>query len=187
MKSGEGMELLGLAICNGERYSAPHTRYGSLLIAGNNQVDILPPPISDTRLADVENALGGMHILVLHGKNRAAVVEPTLPSDFTAPDSRTAIGLSRDRKTMWFIVVDGRDSKRTEGMTLAELANFSITLGCDKLLNMDGGGSTTLVLQDPAHKRFREVNQPVGKKILGTMRPVGANLGVRVRTARPEK
>ena len=31
------------------------------------------------------------------------------------------------------------------------------------LLNLDGGGSSTMVVQDPASKVWRVVNQPVGR------------------------
>ena len=67
-------------------------------------------------------------------------------------------------------------------MTLAELADFGIFLGCDVLLNLDGGGSSTLVVEDPASHEWRVVNQPVGLGPLDTLRQVGNNFGVRIKS-----
>lgn len=55
---------------------------------------------------------------------------------------RAALGLGRD----WLLVVacDGR-SERDAGMTLVELAELMATIGCERAINLDGGGSTSLV------------------------------------------
>jgi len=106
----------------------------------------------------------------------------TTTANFADVNPRTAAGLSPDRHTLWLIVVDGRNTERSEGMTLAELADFGIFLGCDVLLNLDGGGSSTLVVEDPASHEWRVVNQPVGLGPLDTLRQVGNNFGVRIKS-----
>lgn len=76
---------------------------------------------------------------------------------------RTAIGYTEDAETLFLITVDGRQPGYSEGMTLEELADFML----DKLaeytrsgdnayqaLNLDGGGSTTMVV------RQQVVNRP---------------------------
>ena len=57
---------------------------------------------------------------------------------------RTAIGIDRDTKTLIFLVVDGRQ-KFSRGYTMVELANKMIELGADEALNLDGGGSSTMI------------------------------------------
>lgn len=56
---------------------------------------------------------------------------------------RTAIGVKADG-TVVVLVVDGR-SKRASGASFAELAALGRWLGVEHLLNLDGGGSSTLV------------------------------------------
>ncbi len=62
---------------------------------------------------------------------------------------RTAIGVKADG-TLVFVCLDGRgdDSHYNKGVTLPELANIMISLGCEYAVNLDGGGSTTFVAGD---------------------------------------
>jgi hypothetical protein len=55
---------------------------------------------------------------------------------------RAAIAVSA--KHIWSIVCDGR-SPQDAGMTLPELADYAIELGADQALNLDGGGSASVV------------------------------------------
>jgi exopolysaccharide biosynthesis protein len=52
------------------------------------------------------------------------------------------------------VCVDGGQPNTSSGMTLTELADFMKSLGCESALNLDGGGSTTMVI------RNRAVNRP---------------------------
>ena len=47
------------------------------------------------------------------------------------------------------VVVDGRRRGYSDGMTLRELADLMRGLGARDAINLDGGGSTTLVYADP--------------------------------------
>jgi hypothetical protein len=67
---------------------------------------------------------------------------------------RTGVGL-RDG-TLVMVTVDGRQPGYSEGMTLAELASLFIELKCVEAMNLDGGGSTTMVVRD------RVMNSPSG-------------------------
>jgi hypothetical protein len=49
-------------------------------------------------------------------------------------------------KHFFFIEVDGRQKNLSEGMTLAELSDYMLKLGCIDALNLDGGGSATIWL-----------------------------------------
>jgi hypothetical protein len=59
---------------------------------------------------------------------------------------RSAVGVSRDSTTLWLAAVDGRSPGYSRGMDLEELASFMIALGAWDALNLDGGGSTAMVL-----------------------------------------
>ncbi len=57
---------------------------------------------------------------------------------------RTAIGWTADGKLI-LLTVDGRQ-KFSVGMTMAELADLMFELGCVEAMNLDGGGSSTMVV-----------------------------------------
>lgn len=90
---------------------------------------------------------------------------------------RTALGLDASGAWLWMVVVDGRTPGFSEGVSLPELAMLLKKLGCAHALNLDGGGSTVLMLADEAGVP-RVMNRPSG----GTTRPVPVILGIRQRT-----
>jgi exopolysaccharide biosynthesis protein len=52
---------------------------------------------------------------------------------------------------LWLVVVDGRQSPHSAGMTLPELATLLEGLGATEALNLDGGGSSVMVIHGEAH------------------------------------
>ena len=56
--------------------------------------------------------------------------------------------MSADRKTMYIAVVDGRQPGFSMGTSREETGELLLWLGADEGLNMDGGGSTTLLIRD---------------------------------------
>lgn len=60
---------------------------------------------------------------------------------------RTAIGISKDKKSLLFVVVDGRQPELSVGMSLEELTDFIAGQGAHHIYNLDGGGSTTMVVK----------------------------------------
>jgi exopolysaccharide biosynthesis protein len=68
---------------------------------------------------------------------------------------RTAIGLKPNGHWL-FVVVDGRNPTFSVGMSIPELAAFLASLGCVEAINLDGGGSSTLIIQGEV------INHPTG-------------------------
>lgn len=60
---------------------------------------------------------------------------------------RSALGFNADTTKFYFVTVDGRQST-SAGMTLTELGDFMLGIGAHNALNLDGGGSTTLVVHN---------------------------------------
>jgi hypothetical protein len=88
--------------------------------------------------------------------------------------ARTAAGVTADGKTLVLFTAD--QSAGSEGMTVAEVAERLIeSYAVATALNLDGGGSTALALQDPDTKQGRLVNTPSDGP---TGRSVGSNLAV---------
>lgn len=56
--------------------------------------------------------------------------------------ARSAIAISKDKKQAHFITVDSTSTSR--GMNLVQFADYIASLGFDRALNLDGGGSTTM-------------------------------------------
>jgi hypothetical protein len=84
---------------------------------------------------------------------------------FCGPNPRTGVGVTPDG-TILLVTVDGRQPGYSRGMTLREFADLFRYLGATDALNLDGGGSTTMVVEG------RIVNRPSG----GYERPVGSAL-----------
>jgi hypothetical protein len=71
---------------------------------------------------------------------------------------RTAVGIDDDTGEVLILAVDGR-TKASRGYTMVELADLMIDLGADEALNLDGGGSTTMVARRP-NGRVGVLNTP---------------------------
>lgn len=75
---------------------------------------------------------------------------------------RTAVGVDSDTGEVLLLVIDGRQ-KFSRGATMAELARLMVDLGADEALNLDGGGSSTMVAEKPTTnngRQIRVVNSP---------------------------
>jgi len=104
-----------------------------------------------------------------------ALLEPGGPNDYSnavawseVATARTAIGLSRDRRTLTLFTADVRGG--SEGMRLDEVSRvLSDQYGVWDALNLDGGGSTSMVLADPMTGEAALVNtssdNPAGREV----------------------
>ena len=89
---------------------------------------------------------------------------------------RTAVGSAGDGSTLWLVVVDGRQPNYSEGVTLSELADIFLELGAYRALNLDGGGSSTMVMQGLLGPEL--LNAPIHTNIAMRQRPVANHLGI---------
>jgi hypothetical protein len=80
--------------------------------------------------------VGGSHLLIAAGE------KASVPEDERNP--RTAAGVDANG-FLQIVAVDGR-SEQSAGMTLPELQNYVAGLGLTNAINLDGGGSSTLVI-----------------------------------------
>ena len=70
---------------------------------------------------------------------------------------RSGIGLSQDKKTLFMVVVDGR-STTSKGVKCSELGQIMKDLGAHRAINLDGGGSSALVVKSGSS--YPAINQP---------------------------
>lgn len=119
--------------------------------------------------------VGGWPRLVVNGQSIADSVdrlEGTFKGFSVTRHPRTAIGFSRDSLKLYLVTVDGR-SESSSGMSLAELARLLQSLGVYQGLNLDGGGSTTLVIRGALanHPSDSQGERAVGNALLIERRP----------------
>lgn len=153
----------GFAASRGKEYGL--VRGPTLYINSNKEATFGTPS------GQIYNAISGQSWLVEHEQPA-----PDLNDTRTAP--RTAIGLDGSGTKLIIIVVDGRQPFYSEGVTIKEMAELMILYGGDNAINLDGGGSSTLVIQDSASKQYRVMNSPIDNGIPGRQRPVGNHFGV---------
>ncbi|HLU72505.1 MAG TPA: phosphodiester glycosidase family protein [Nonomuraea sp.] len=126
---------------------------GAAALAGlreGDKVDVAyQPKASDG--GDVKAAVGGNWVLVKDGK--------TQHSGDQAAHPRTAVGFSADGRKMYLLTVDGRQAD-SRGVTLDELAGMMVELGAANALNLDGGGSSTLLAREPGQTALKVENSP---------------------------
>jgi hypothetical protein len=72
---------------------------------------------------------------------------------------RSAVGVGPDGHHMWMLTLDGRQSDSV-GATLRELASLLREMGVHSAVNLDGGGSSTLVYREPGAPSVTIVNDP---------------------------
>jgi exopolysaccharide biosynthesis protein len=89
---------------------------------------------------------------------------------------RTAVATNQQGDKLWIVVVDGRQPYYSEGVTLAELTQIFIEFGVYTALNLDGGGSTTLVVSIGGKPTL--LNSPIHTRIPTRQRPVANHLGI---------
>ncbi len=112
----------------------------------------------DARTAEdqeIHAALNGRQLLVVDGQ-----VQEAREGDNSPGAPRTAIGFSEDGSQMYLLSVDGRQPSFSEGVGLDELGRMMVEAGAHTALNLDGGGSTTMVARTPGSDRVRVENRP---------------------------
>ena len=160
---GDPVQPRGFTAARGKVYKTSIQGVPTLYISPRNQMSFDAP-------AKPYNAISGESLLVMGGNPI-----PDLDNSITQP--RTAVGYSKNGRFIYLVVVDGRQPFYSEGMTLNELAILMISVGAQYAMNLDGGGSSTMVVEGK-DGRVRILNSPIDNYIPGRERPVANHLGV---------
>jgi len=105
----------------------------------------------------IDYIVGGTPLLIKNGEvvdNFAS--ERIMETFITDRHARTAVGILNNG--FWIFVVVDRAKDVSQGMTMPELAAFMKKLGSVQALNLDGGGSSTMVIKN------KLINHPIGDK-----------------------
>ncbi len=87
---------------------------------------------------NIKEVVGGRGKFLNSGNNEG---------DWPERHPRTAVGFNADSTKLYLMTVDGRQST-SAGMTLTEMGEFMKRFGVENALNLDGGGSTTMVVHN---------------------------------------
>lgn len=112
----------------------------------NKQLLFLRVSLKPMNLQIFNAVSGGPRII----RNGRVSVEQAVEGQRTGFESelhpRTAAGYSQNGEYLFLVVVDGRQPGFSIGIDLYDLARQMLDLGCYEALNLDGGGSSTLVV-----------------------------------------
>lgn len=116
----------------------------------------------DNRWKGSEFMLASGPLLVKNGKVDMTISETSSRAKTRAP--RTAVAIDKTGKRVFFVTVDGRQSGYSTGMNLKEFAQYLVSIGADRAINLDGGGSTTMVARKYGNLFPTVMNSPSDKK-----------------------
>lgn len=121
--------------------------------------------IGDTISLNLGTNFNKGNLATLMGGGPRLITNGVIPGDFAGLEGfdasftdsrhpRSAVGVNKDSTKLFFVAVDGRQPSLSIGMSLTELATYMKRIGCYNALNLDGGGSTAMVV------RGQVVNSP---------------------------
>ena len=118
---------------------------------------------SSLRKWKMQTAIGGGPVLLQNGEVKITNNEELKFAGKAINDKhpRTAMGYTKNNKLI-VLVIEGRNPGIAEGATLLQLAQIFKNLGCWEALNLDGGGSSCMLVNgkqtiSPSDKKQRPV------------------------------
>jgi Phosphodiester glycosidase len=168
VRAGELVKLVGLAADKGMVYSPARYGFGTLYLSAAGVPSLTAP------VGPIYDAISGSEMVVRNGK-----LSTRNQDEISA---RTAVGLNATRDRMVIVVIDGKQPGYSEGVTLLELGEILKSFGIFDGLCFDGGGSSTLAVQDKQGQP-ELLNSPTNLGIVDLERPVGDCLGIQIESA----
>jgi hypothetical protein len=175
-------DVTHIAASNGEVYSPNAGGDPTFNVSASNEPRILrgraAGTTTNTNNVPLYNAIAGNQRIL----NSGTISAPD--DDYTNTlNPHTAVAVSQDRSRVFLMTVDGRQNDYSEGMRTTEMAELFLTLGGWDAINLDGGGSTTMVMDDDgdALADARIINSPSDQstpQAPGVERLVANNLAV---------
>jgi exopolysaccharide biosynthesis protein len=146
----------GVVIRNGVVYRSEVTQEDICVLYYDGTMETFSPGEFDIDQAVLRGAWQAWTFgpMLLNG-NGEQMTSFNASSYLTKNHPRTAIGYYEPGHYC-FVVIDGRDTGYSSGMTLAQMSGLFASLGCRAAYNLDGGKSAVMVYADDV------VNQPDG-------------------------
>ena len=172
---GTAQDVRGLSISQGFVVSPADdsSRAATLLFTTNNVPLFVPNNNPGTNTTGIYTAFSGDRTLLVNG---AVTVQPN-PTD---RDPRTAAGISEDQRYLLLMTLDGRQPGWSDGTDWYNTALWLQRFGAYNGINVDGGGSTTMVIEGCDGTALR-INRSSYVAAYGRERYIGHNIGVYAR------
>jgi hypothetical protein len=139
----------GPAVTDGRVWSITSSNWPCLVVRTNGRVSF-----------ELNTQPGNDEFEVVSGNTMLLEAGKVVPHQNKARHPRTAVGLNPAGTRLWVLVVDGRAPGVAVGMSYDELAAEMLRLGCDRALNMDGGGSSVMAIRDAGTGHLQILNHP---------------------------
>ena len=121
----------------------------------------------EPKFENIQFAVGAGTLLLKNGEKAKNT------NDIAGNHPRTAIGVNKDGSKLYLVTVDGRQTA-SKGVTLSYMSSLMAQIGAYDAANLDGGGSTTMVIKSPFTREYQVANNPSDKYL----RPVINGVGV---------
>lgn len=128
--------IVGIHKVEGALLSDENARYAAIAFSEKNDCEIFEKQ-DNPALKEFDCAFGGFFQTL---KNGEAVNFPQIN------DTRMAMGLSADRKTLFVLAVEGEIKSKSKGLSYPECSEIFLRMGAEDAVQLDGGGSTTLIV-----------------------------------------
>ena len=155
----------GLIVADGILVAPTRGKRPSFVVYKNGKVGFRLFEENDD-LDEVLHAISGFGVVLKDGK----VTPKDNPKAKLAP--RTGYGLSQDGRYLYLVAIDGRQPAYSMGASTFEVGQWLKHLGAYNGLNMDGGGSTTLIV------RKKDKLIKLNSHAFGHERAVGGCMGI---------
>ena len=139
-----------------------------------NSVGSSPQPIPDENFPaggsdwQMANAIGGAPVLLKEGSIRITDKEELIEINNSSSRPRSAIGHTKDNIVFLLAIEGDNAANGYPGIGLLDLAEFLKNLGCTDAINLDGGGSSSFIINNRATIRPGDngVERPVPSVVL---------------------
>ncbi|MGP1438394.1 MAG: phosphodiester glycosidase family protein [Treponema sp.] len=155
---------LGLYIAEGSVLSNAKPDFAQLIFTSTRE-PLFQKPNDDS---NVMCAIAGFNQVLKNGSI-------TITGRSKKIDSRTLIGINKEKDVLFILCVDGERKKISEGATLINATKIMQEIGAYEAIELDGGGSSSLIakidgvqhqLIPSSKKQFRKVATNLGFKIV---------------------
>ncbi|WP_448316111.1 phosphodiester glycosidase family protein [Streptomyces sp. CO7] len=153
-----GRTLVGTG--EGARWLRSHGAVGSVLTVTHRTTDDAGREVGGAGVS----VLGAGPRLVRDGRVRVDAAADGFPDTVLVPrEPRTLAGVTSDGSLL-LVVVDGRRPGASVGVRLDEAARILVSLGASDAMNLDGGGSSTMVVAGRLRNHPAEVPGRTGEE-----------------------
>lgn len=131
-------EPLGIHIHRGEVLNKPLPKLSALFFTKDRKIIITAKQDAGSIPQGAVYAVSGFNKILENGK---------IIADGKLRDSRTIAGIDGGGQILFILFAEGENKRRSIGMSIEEAAFFMRKLGVSDAIQLDGGGSSTLIIK----------------------------------------